>query len=61
MNINFKLDDTVISISATYNRELHIDLNTNIDDLKAIFNAIYEVVNIDELLDDDQIDEIKDL
>ena len=61
MNIKFKLDDTTISIGPTYNRELDIDLNTNVNDVKEILKAIYDEMSMDDFistLDQDQINDI---
>jgi len=63
MNIEFELTDTVVSISKNAYGELHLDLNTNKEDLLTIVDTINIQLTIDELiqvLDEDQIAEIHD-
>jgi hypothetical protein len=56
-----KLDDTDLTVSTTYSRELQLTMSLYEDDLKEILKSIYEVINIDDFiatLDKDQIAEI---
>jgi len=63
MELDIKLDNSYMTISKTYNAELHIQMTTDIDDVKQILNSIYDVMNMDDFistLNDDQMQEISE-
>lgn len=61
MNINFQDRNATVTTSGNFRGETDISVDTNLDGVKLMLEAIYEKMNTEDListLDEDQIKEI---